>query len=52
MRGVDVVDQQRGYYTVALESNKWWHRGLTFVVDGSLQNAYIIYKEDIERVGL
>jgi hypothetical protein len=52
MRGVDVVDQQRGYYTVALESNKWWHRGLTFVLDSSLQNSFIIYKEDAERVGL
>ena len=28
--------QQSGYYTVALESNKWWHRGLKFVLDGSL----------------
>jgi hypothetical protein len=52
MRGVDVVDQQRGYYTVALESRKWWHWGLTFMLDGSLQNAFIIYKEDSERVGL
>jgi hypothetical protein len=46
------VDQCRGYYTCALESHKWWHRILMFVVDSSTYNSFVLYKEDNESLGL
>lgn len=52
MRGVDVVDQYRHYYTAMLNSYKWWHKCLTFVVDSSLLNCFIIYHKDATELGL
>jgi hypothetical protein len=52
MRGIDVVDECRMYYTAALQSHKWWHRCLILVLDSSLQNGYILYWEDVSQVGL
>jgi hypothetical protein len=52
MRGIDVVDQQRVEYTVALASHKWWHRLLCFVVDSAAHNAYILYRHDARAVGV
>jgi hypothetical protein len=52
MRGVDVVDQYRQYYTAALQSHKWWHRVLTLVLDSSLLNSFLIYRVDAEDVGM
>jgi hypothetical protein len=52
MRGIDVVDQQRGEYTTQLQSQKWWHRLLLFVLDSTCMNAYVLYRADAERVGL
>lgn len=52
MRGVDVVDQLRGEYTVQLQSKKWWHRLLLFILDSSCMNGYTLYREDAQRVGL
>ena len=52
MHGIDVVDQCRGYYTCALKSHKWWHRILTFIVDFSTHNSFVLYKEDSENLGL
>ena len=45
MRGVDVVDQCRVEYTTQIMSHKWWHRLFFFVLDSSLGNAYVLYKE-------
>lgn len=52
MRGINVVDQQRGEYSVQLQSYKWWHRLLMFVQDSSSLNTYIMYAEDARRVGM
>jgi hypothetical protein len=52
MRGVDVVDQYRHYYTAALQSHKWWHRVLTLVLDSLLLNSFITYRVDAEDVGI
>jgi hypothetical protein len=35
-----------------LQSHKWWHQCLTLVLDSSLQNGYILYREDVSQVGL
>lgn len=52
MRGVNVVDQYRHYYTMALQSQKSWHRCFTFVIDSSILNALILYWEDATNRGL
>jgi hypothetical protein len=52
MRGVDVVDQYRHYYTIALQLHKWWHRVLTLVLDSLLLNSFITYRADAEDVGM
>jgi hypothetical protein len=52
MRGIDVVDQCRGYYMAALQSHKWWHKILTFILDSSLFNSYVLYSADAESLGL
>jgi hypothetical protein len=52
MRGVDLVDQKCGNYTIQLWSHKWWHRPMLFVVDSSILNAYVIYVEDMRELGL
>jgi hypothetical protein len=35
-----------------LNSHKWWHKCLTFVVDSSLLNSFIIYREDATALSL
>ena len=52
MHGINVLDQCRGYYTCALESHKCWHRLLTFILESSMQNSFVMYKEDSETLGL
>ena len=46
MRGVDLVDQMRGDYTVQFQSNKWWHKLFFFAVDSSIHNAWVCYRAD------
>ena len=42
MRGVDVQDQLRNYYSVQRRDHKWWHKILWHVLDQS--NIFILYK--------
>ena len=51
MRGVDVQDQLRGYYSVQQKDHKWWHRILFHILDTSFVNAYIIYKSHMAHFG-
>ena len=51
-KGIDVVDQYRHYYTAMLQSHKWWHKLLNFVIDSSLLNAFILYRADATSLGL
>ena len=47
MGGVDKVDQMRHDYTVQFHSRKWWHKLFPgFVLDSSLQNAWILFSSD------
>jgi hypothetical protein len=52
MRGIDVIDQLRTYYSIQLRSKKWWKKLMCFVLDQSFVNLYILYLEDIEKLGL
>lgn len=49
MRGVDLIDQMRRDYTVQFHSRKWWHKLFFFTVDSSLQNAWVLYRDDRVR---
>jgi len=49
MRGVDLVDQCWMEYSAQLCSHKWWHRLLIVILDTSLGNAYILYKDNAIR---
>ena len=52
MRGIDVVDQQRGEYTVQLQSHKWWHRLLLWTLDSATLNSFLLYRADCENAGM
>ena len=42
---VDKSDQMRSYYGIASKAYKWWKYLFWFVLDISLVNAFILYKE-------
>ena len=42
----------RGYYTASLQLHKWWHWILTFILDSSLFNTYVLYSVDVESLDL
>ena len=44
MRGINIVYQTRVQYTAQINSHKWWHRLLLFILDTLLENAYLLYK--------
>jgi hypothetical protein len=43
MRGVDVADQLRTFYSSQSRSKKWWHRIFLAMLDVMEVNIYIIY---------
>jgi hypothetical protein len=45
MRGVDVQDHLRVYYTLQMHDHKWWHRIMFHVIDIAIVNSYIMYKD-------
>ncbi|KAL1450272.1 hypothetical protein MTO96_028096 [Rhipicephalus appendiculatus] len=54
---VDKFDQMKGHYEVDRKSRKWWHRIFFHLLDCSVVNAYIIFREtgwirkdDLERL--
>lgn len=47
MRGVDLIDQMHRHYTVQFWSRKWWHKLWFFVLDSSLQNAWILFSKHL-----
>jgi len=44
MRGVDLCDQNIGYYLPTLKSVKWWRRLFFYIVQVSVMNSYILAK--------
>ncbi|GFN87961.1 PiggyBac transposable element-derived protein 4-like [Plakobranchus ocellatus] len=44
LAGNDLNDQLRSYYPVGRKSNKWWRCCFWYLIEVSLVNAYIIYK--------
>ena len=52
MRGVDATDQIRGNYSVQLSTHRWWHKILWFVIDQTITNCWILYRDEMEELGL
>ncbi|XP_063757603.1 piggyBac transposable element-derived protein 4-like [Eleginops maclovinus] len=44
MKGVDLLDQMVGYYTIKHRSKKWWRRLFFYFLSVSCYNAYIVAK--------
>ena len=45
MGGVDLFDARRKTYSCSRKSRKWWLRLFYFLLDASVTNVYILYKE-------
>ena len=44
MRGVDRMDQKIAAYMINLRSKKWWWPLFRFVIDVSVNNAFLLYR--------
>ena len=51
MGGVDRSDQLRSYYSACRPSKKWYKYLFLFIVNLSLVNSFIIFKENVQRRG-
>ena len=49
MGGVDTANQMRSYYERDRRSKKWWHRLLFSLLETTLVNSWIIYKDLVKR---
>lgn len=45
MRGVDKSNQFNSYYNIKHKSKKWWRGIWNSLLDTSISNAYILYKQ-------
>lgn len=44
MGGVDLFDQLHANYSIDWKSRRWWLKLLSYFIDASVVNAYILYK--------
>ena len=49
MGGVDLHDQNRRYYNLTLKAVKWWRYLFWFLLDVSIINSFILYKETVDK---
>ncbi|GFO21829.1 PiggyBac transposable element-derived protein 4-like [Plakobranchus ocellatus] len=49
MGGVDRADMLCGSYGLSWKSKKWWHRVFFGLIDRTLVNAYIVYRQICEN---
>ena len=49
MGGVDLHDQNRRYYNLTLKAVKWWRYLFWFLLDVSIINSFLLYKETVEK---
>lgn len=45
MGGTDLMDENISRYRIALRGKKWWWCIFTWMVDATIQNAWIVYKK-------
>lgn len=49
MRGTDVMDENVSRYRVGIRSKKWWWPIFTWLLDVSIQNAWILYRRETDN---
>ena len=52
MLGVDKLDQLTSYYSFLHRSVKWWRKVFFWLLEVSVVNSYVIYKEGCEKRGV
>ena len=52
MLGVDKLDQLVSYYSFLHKSVKWWRKVFFWLLEVSVVNSYVIYKEDCTTNGI
>ena len=52
MLGVDKLDQLVSYYSFVHRSVKWWRKVFFWLLEVSVVNSYIIYKEECMKQGI
>lgn len=45
MGGTDLMDENIGRYRIGIRSKKWWWNLFTWLIDVSIQNAWILHKK-------
>lgn len=45
MGGTDRMDQNIGYYRIGFRKNKWWWSIFTWLIDVSIQNAWLLQRK-------
>ena len=51
MLGVDKSDQLASYYAFLRKSVKWWRKVFFWLLEVSVINSYIVYKQTLQQVG-
>ena len=51
MNGVDIADQHSVYYAFQRKTRKWWRKVFFWLVETTVVNSYIIYKECVSATG-
>lgn len=52
MGGTDRMDQNINLYRVSIRSKKWWWAIFTWMVDATIQNCWVLHKEENPGVSL
>ena len=51
MNGVDIADQNSVYYAFQRKTRKWWRKVFFWLMEVTVVNSYIVYKESVSAVG-
>lgn len=49
MGGVDLFDQYHANYSISWKSRRWWIKIFYYLVDATIVNSYILYKETLKN---
>lgn len=49
MGGVDLFDEYNSNYSIAWRSRRWWMKIFYYLVDASIVNSYVLYKETVKK---
>nr|CAH7740636.1 unnamed protein product [Callosobruchus chinensis] len=49
MGGVDRFDQYHANYSISWKSRRWWMKIFYYLVDASIVNSYVLYRETLKK---